>query len=474
MVMNPSFNGSNINGTRLSFDSSLSSPGLIHFPNPNILKQGYAGYNIGNILTTALPYPRCHTTMRKSRHFVPNECKDEYYWHKRLKNNEAARKSRQKRRTIDSVLEEKVLILLHENQLLRQELYAIKVKYGEIAPSEHQEPSSSTESMMDCTKLKKPAATSGGNNNNNNISLTNKLISQALAKSDEKRIGLRQSLLETINMSLSKENDGKHKMHSQHHSSVPDTESLIYGSSNKMVTNGNGTAGMTSPSSSGVANASNAAKFPNELLSNLASGTYVLTSLSPGSEDMACLPSAISGCSSASIRSNNEQQQIILNCRIPTSMASAYQQQQSDCSTDEKAMEAANTLANLLKRSGSTHSTSSSLDHPLSPTSPTTPTMPTNGIGQHHPMTMSQHMTVCQQQQQQQLSYQQHQNLQQQMMMQTNESNQQHHHQQHHQSNCVVSSSSASSTPVHSPIPVTKQTKQCLPHKLRFKESKKV
>jgi len=29
---------------------------------------------------------------RRTRHFVPNERKDEYYWQKRRKNNEAARK----------------------------------------------------------------------------------------------------------------------------------------------------------------------------------------------------------------------------------------------------------------------------------------------------------------------------------------------------------------------------------------------
>lgn len=343
--MNPSFNGTSItNGTRLPFDvsTSISSQGLLHFPNPNILKQGYTGYNIGNLISSTIPYPRCHTTMRKSRHFVPNECKDEYYWHKRLKNNEAARKSRQKRRTIDSVLEDKVMILIHENQVLRQELYAMKVKYGEIsAPSDHQEPSSSTnDNLLECGKLKKGAG---------NIALTNKLISQALAKSDEKRIGLRQSLLETINLSLSKENEGKHNL-LPHRMHTADAD--IY---NKTTST----------------NTTSAPKFPNELLSNLASGTYVLTSISPGSEDMAGLPSNINGCGKATVKINPSsigEQSIVIPCRIPTSSSSNpipsvessfSSHASSDCSADEKAMEAANTLANLLKRSSSTQSSSS-------------------------------------------------------------------------------------------------------------------
>ncbi|XP_078485046.1 uncharacterized protein LOC104265765 [Ciona intestinalis] len=79
---------------------------------------------------------RASTGSRRSRHFVPNECKDEYYWRKRKKNNEAARKSREKRKTIDSVLEDKVLFLSQENLCLRNELYALKVKYGEIDGTE--------------------------------------------------------------------------------------------------------------------------------------------------------------------------------------------------------------------------------------------------------------------------------------------------------------------------------------------------
>jgi len=383
--MNPSFNGALAsNGTQFQPQHhSLQQQQSFNFPNPsNVLKGGFNGstnYNIGNILSSNLqPYPRCPTTMRKSRHFVPNECKDEYYWHKRLKNNEAARKSRQKRRTIDSVLEEKVLILLHENQQLRQELYALKVKYGLITPTSENgdqcSSSTTTESIIDSSgNLKKTG---------NSIALTNKLISQALAKSDEKRIGLRQSLLETINSQLSKENDtGKHKLLNHHQNlglgGLEATQDSLHAFSSKMATNGNNNGNVNGPGSSQSNSSSN---YTQELLQNLASGAYVLTSLKPGTEDMACLPAAIKGAAANNLRLQNDQQ-VVVPLRIPicstqidTNGFQKHQQQVQKqqgevCTTDEKAMEAANTLANLLKRSGSTHS-SCSIEHSLSPTPP--------------------------------------------------------------------------------------------------------
>jgi len=408
--MNPSFNGGLAsNGSHFSSQHhNLQQQPSFNFPNPtNVLKSGFNGstnYNIGNILSSNLQsYPRCPTTMRKSRHFVPNECKDEYYWHKRLKNNEAARKSRQKRRTIDSVLEEKVLILLHENQQLRQELYALKVKYGLIPQTSENgdqcSSSSTTDSIIDSSgNLKKTG---------NSIALTNKLISQALAKSDEKRIGLRQSLLETINSQLSKENDtGKHKLLNHHQNlglgSLQESESLHSFTSKIVNNNNNGNV-----NGSGSSQSNSSSNYTQELLQNLASGAYVLTSLKPGTEDMACLPAAIKGASS-NLRLQSDQQMVVpLSIPICSKQidSNGYQQhhrqvqkQQGEiCTTDEKAMEAANTLANLLKRSGSTHS-SCSMEHSISPTPPTTP-----NIQQQLNMTTAQIAAVVANHQQQQI-----------------------------------------------------------------------
>lgn len=70
------------------------------------------------------------STLRRKREFIPQERKDEGYWDKRKKNNEAAKRSREKRRVNDMVLENRVLGLLEENARLRAELLALKYRFG--------------------------------------------------------------------------------------------------------------------------------------------------------------------------------------------------------------------------------------------------------------------------------------------------------------------------------------------------------
>lgn len=74
---------------------------------------------------------------RRKREFTNEEKKDEGYWDKRRKNNEAAKRSREKRRANDMVLEQRVLGLLEENARLRAELLALKFRFGLVKdPSE--------------------------------------------------------------------------------------------------------------------------------------------------------------------------------------------------------------------------------------------------------------------------------------------------------------------------------------------------
>ncbi|XP_051572615.1 nuclear factor interleukin-3-regulated protein-like [Myxocyprinus asiaticus] len=73
-----------------------------------------------------------NATARRKREFIPYEKKDEGYWDKRKKNNEAAKRSREKRRVNDMVLENRVLALLEENARLRAELLALKFRFGLI------------------------------------------------------------------------------------------------------------------------------------------------------------------------------------------------------------------------------------------------------------------------------------------------------------------------------------------------------
>lgn len=65
---------------------------------------------------------------RRQREFIPEEQKDTVYWEKRRKNNEAAKRSREKRRLQDAALEGRLAALLRENQALRAELRALRLR----------------------------------------------------------------------------------------------------------------------------------------------------------------------------------------------------------------------------------------------------------------------------------------------------------------------------------------------------------
>ncbi|XP_068128278.1 uncharacterized protein [Hyperolius riggenbachi] len=70
---------------------------------------------------------------RRKREFISDEKKDASYWEKRRKNNEAAKRSREKRRFHDLVLEGRVAALDEENGRLRNELFQLKLRYGLIS-----------------------------------------------------------------------------------------------------------------------------------------------------------------------------------------------------------------------------------------------------------------------------------------------------------------------------------------------------
>ncbi|XP_074836079.1 uncharacterized protein LOC142003228 [Carettochelys insculpta] len=70
---------------------------------------------------------------RRKREFISDEKKDASYWEKRRKNNEAAKRSREKRRFHDLALESRVLALDEENLRLRTELLQLKRRFGLIS-----------------------------------------------------------------------------------------------------------------------------------------------------------------------------------------------------------------------------------------------------------------------------------------------------------------------------------------------------
>ncbi|XP_078141720.1 uncharacterized protein LOC139929162 [Centroberyx gerrardi] len=75
--------------------------------------------------------------LRRKREFIPEEKKDAIYWEKRRKNNEAAKRSREKRRMSDYVLESHFVALKEENARLSAELLAIKLHFGLVHPAAH-------------------------------------------------------------------------------------------------------------------------------------------------------------------------------------------------------------------------------------------------------------------------------------------------------------------------------------------------
>uniref|UniRef100_A0A670Y0G0 BZIP domain-containing protein n=1 Tax=Pseudonaja textilis TaxID=8673 RepID=A0A670Y0G0_PSETE len=81
-------------------------------------------------LCVARNFPEFHPNgiiqRARKREFISDEKKDASYWEKRRKNNEAAKRSREKRRFNDLVLENKVLALNEENVRLKTELLQLK------------------------------------------------------------------------------------------------------------------------------------------------------------------------------------------------------------------------------------------------------------------------------------------------------------------------------------------------------------
>ncbi|KAJ7993024.1 hypothetical protein DPEC_G00268150 [Dallia pectoralis] len=73
--------------------------------------------------------------LRRKREFIPDEKKDATYWEKRRKNNEAAKRSREKRRVNDYVLESRLVAMSEENARLNTELLALKLRFGLLSPA---------------------------------------------------------------------------------------------------------------------------------------------------------------------------------------------------------------------------------------------------------------------------------------------------------------------------------------------------
>ncbi|XP_054463681.1 ras-interacting protein RIP3-like [Anoplopoma fimbria] len=88
-----------------------------------------------------LPKAKTSLSCRRKREFISDEKKDACYWEKRRKNNEAAKRSREKRRLNDMVLENRVIALNDENVRLKTELLQLKLRFGLISTASYIEKS---------------------------------------------------------------------------------------------------------------------------------------------------------------------------------------------------------------------------------------------------------------------------------------------------------------------------------------------
>lgn len=119
--------------------------------------------------------PKPNMACRRKREFISEEKKDASYWEKRRKNNEAAKRSREKRRLNDMVLENRVIALNDENVRLKTELLQLKLRFGLISTASYIEKSQ---------KISGGANTSNGSSSNQYYSSGYSSSSQVMMNSD--------------------------------------------------------------------------------------------------------------------------------------------------------------------------------------------------------------------------------------------------------------------------------------------------
>lgn len=125
-------------------------------------------------------------TSRRKREFISDEKKDASYWEKRRKNNEAAKRSREKRRLNDMVLENRVMALNEENVRLKTELLQLKLRFGLISTASYMEKSQQiSNSAADGNTGSNGSSTNGTPNSNAYLSSSGySSASQVMLNSD--------------------------------------------------------------------------------------------------------------------------------------------------------------------------------------------------------------------------------------------------------------------------------------------------
>ncbi|XP_031720190.1 uncharacterized protein LOC116392651 [Anarrhichthys ocellatus] len=111
-----------------SSSSSVESGGYVEpDPDPGLLFP----VTRSSLLTHRLLRLRANASgpaARRKREMIPPDKKDSAYWDKRLKNNVAAKRSREKRRLSDLMLEGQLLVLSEENAQLRAQVLSMQYR----------------------------------------------------------------------------------------------------------------------------------------------------------------------------------------------------------------------------------------------------------------------------------------------------------------------------------------------------------
>lgn len=148
-----------------------------------------------------------NVTCRRKREFISEEKKDACYWEKRRKNNEAAKRSREKRRLNDMVLENRVMALNEENIRLKTELLQLKLRFGLISTASYME-----KSQQISNSTSNGSASSNGSSTNGTPNSNSYLSSSGYSSAS-------QVMLNSDSSETEQSNRGDH--HPTHHSYSP-------------------------------------------------------------------------------------------------------------------------------------------------------------------------------------------------------------------------------------------------------------
>ncbi|KAL7404561.1 hypothetical protein ABVT39_016380 [Epinephelus coioides] len=160
------------NKNAMEVDTFSSYSGSLPSPNPD------SGARISRQTKGSKPNASC----RRKREFISDEKKDASYWEKRRKNNEAAKRSREKRRLNDMVLENRVMALNEENVRLKTELLQLKLRFGLISTASYMEKS---QQISNSTTGVNSGSTNGTQNSNAYLSSSGySSASQVMLNSD--------------------------------------------------------------------------------------------------------------------------------------------------------------------------------------------------------------------------------------------------------------------------------------------------